>query len=73
MHKNYPNPDISAKGIQAHVSSSTDFTGIAPAAHHDQEFPEQYDDLSKGQKQSYPFLQAHQSNDMKQKLKRDQL
>jgi len=29
MKKNHPDPDISAPGIQSHIASSTDFTGIA--------------------------------------------
>ena len=29
MNKNHPNPDIGAPGVQSHVASATDYTGIA--------------------------------------------
>jgi len=34
---------------------------------------EMKDAVTKGQRQSYPFLSAHQTEEMKKRLKRDQL
>ena len=66
MKKNYPNPDMSAPGIQVHVASATDFTGVESSA-------DINDDVAKGARQAYPYLQAHLTAEMKKRLKRDQL
>ena len=66
MKKNFPNPDIKGPGIQVNVTSATDFTGIEASA-------DINDGVAKGARQAYPYLQAHQTADMKKKLKRDQL
>jgi len=66
MKKSFPNPDIGAPGIQAHVVSATDFTGVEASA-------DINDGVAKGARQAYPYLQAHQTAEMKKRLKRDQL
>jgi len=66
MKKSFPNPDMSAPGIQVNVASATDFTGVEASA-------DINDGVAKGARQAYPFLQAHQTAEMKKRLKRDQL
>ena len=66
MKNNFPNPDASAHGIQMHVASTTDFTGVEASA-------DINDGVAKGARQAYPFWQAHQTAEMKKRLKRDQL
>lgn len=66
MQSNYPNPDAKAPGIQMHVASATDFTGVEASA-------DINDGVAKGARQAYPYLQAHQTAEMKKRLKRDQL
>ena len=66
MNKKYPDPDASAPGIQMHVASASDFTGVEPSA-------DINDDVAKGARQAYPYLQAHLTAEMKKRLMRDQL
>ena len=66
MNKKYPNPDAGAPGIQMHVSSASDFTGVESSA-------DINDDVAKGARQAYPYLQAHLTAEMKKRLMRDQL
>jgi len=66
MQNNYPNPDAKAPGIQMSVASASDFTGVEPSA-------DINDDVAKGARQAYPYLQAHLTAEMKKRLKRDQL
>ena len=73
MDKKHPNPDMSARGTQAHVTSTTDFTGIAPAMAKNDNLTEISDAITKGQRQSYPFLAAQQNEEMKKRLRRDQI
>ena len=66
MQKNFPHPDASSPGIQMHVASANDFTGIESSA-------DINDDVAKGARQAYPYMQAHLAAEMKKRLKRDQL
>ena len=66
MSKKFPDPDMSAPGIQMSVASATDFTGVEASA-------DINDGVSKGARQAYPYLKMHQTNEMKKRLKRDQL
>jgi len=66
MSKKYPDPDVKSAGIQMSVASSSDFTGVEPSA-------DINDDVAKGARQAYPYLQAHLTAEMKKRLHRDQL
>ena len=69
MKKDYPNPDAKAPGIQMSVASSTDFTGVEASA-------DINDNVAKNNienHRAYPYLQMHQTAEMKKKLRRDQI
>ena len=70
MDKNHPNPDISAPGVQSHVASATDFTGIAQnLAHNHEELAEIAENITMDQD---PYIQYHNTQRMKAEKKSEQ-
>jgi len=70
MKKNYPDPDIGAPGVQSHIASATDFTGIAQnLAHANDDLADLSDNIGLHQD---PYVANHLTERMQEEKKNRQ-
>ena len=71
MNKYFPDPDIGAKGTSSHVTSATEFTGIAQNLEQaNEDLGDLYDIMDKPHD---PHLEKHLTDDMQKRKKNHQL